>query len=82
MALPQPKGKQLEVLDLKPEGHNVVLGTAGSGKTTLAIYRAIYLATLDDKEKVMLVSVIVWIFPILRLYFFQHFYIFSNCTSV
>ena len=32
MALPQPKGKQLEVLDLKPEGHNVVLGTAGSGK--------------------------------------------------
>lgn len=36
MALPQPKGKQLEVLDLKPEGHNVVLGTAGSGKTTLA----------------------------------------------
>lgn len=56
MALPQPKGKQLEVLDLKPEGHNVVLGTAGSGKTTLAIYRAIYLATLDDKEKVMLVT--------------------------
>lgn len=46
MALPQPKGKQLEVLDLKPEGHNVVLGTAGSGKTTLAIYRAIYLRFL------------------------------------
>jgi len=51
MALSQPRGKQLEVLDLKPEGHNVVLGTAGSGKTTLAIYRAIYLATLDDKER-------------------------------
>lgn len=32
------------------------MGTAGSGKTTLAIYRAIYLATLDDKEKVMLVT--------------------------
>lgn len=27
MALPKLKGKQLEVLDLKPEGHNVVLGT-------------------------------------------------------
>ena len=35
MALPKPKGIQLEVLDLKPIGHNVVLGTAGSGKTTL-----------------------------------------------
>ena len=56
MALSQPRGKQLEVLDLKPEGHNVVLGTAGSGKTTLAIYRAIYLATLDDKERVLLVT--------------------------
>ena len=36
MALPQPKGKQLEVLDLKPEGHNVVLGTAGSGKSDVS----------------------------------------------
>lgn len=43
MALSQPRGKQLEVLDLKPEGHNVVLGTAGSGKTTLAIYRGFIL---------------------------------------
>lgn len=56
MALPTPKGIQVEVLDLKPNGHNVVLGTAGSGKTTLAIYRAIYLASLDKKEKVMLVT--------------------------
>ena len=56
MALPKPKGKQIEVLDLKPEGHNVILGTAGSGKTTLAIYRAIYLAKLEPQEKVMLVT--------------------------
>lgn len=56
MALPKPRGKQIEVLDLKPEGHNVILGTAGSGKTTLAIYRAIYLAKLEPKEKVMLVT--------------------------
>lgn len=56
MGLPKPKGKQIEVLDLKPEGHNVILGTAGSGKTTLAIYRSIYLAKLEPKEKVMLVT--------------------------
>ncbi len=56
MARITPKGKQLEVLDLKPNGHNVILGTAGSGKTTLAIYRAIYLAKLDPKAKVLLIT--------------------------
>lgn len=56
MTLPTPEGKQIEVLDLKPEGHNVILGTAGSGKTTLAIYRSIYLAKLDSQERVMLVT--------------------------
>lgn len=56
MALPRPQGKQLDILDLKPEGHSVVLGTAGSGKTTLAIYRAIYLANLHDNEKVLLIT--------------------------
>ena len=52
MALPKPKGIQLEVLDLKPIGHNVVLGTAGSGKTTLAIYRAIGLANYSPKDHI------------------------------
>ena len=42
--LPEPIGKQREVLYLPAEGHTVVLGTAGSGKTTLAILRAAYLA--------------------------------------
>ncbi|MCK9595109.1 MAG: AAA family ATPase [Candidatus Omnitrophica bacterium] len=42
--LPDPVGKQIEVLYLPAEGHVVVLGTAGSGKTTLAILRAVYLA--------------------------------------
>ena len=42
--LPQPVGRQREVLYLPASGHNVVLGTAGSGKTTMAIHRAVYLA--------------------------------------
>ena len=44
VALPVPQGKQREVVALKPQGHIVVLGTAGSGKTTMAIHRATYLA--------------------------------------
>ena len=43
-ALPKPLRKQREVLYLPDKGHSVVLGTAGSGKTTLAIYRAAYLS--------------------------------------
>lgn len=42
--LPQPTGRQKEVLYLPAHGHVVVLGTAGSGKTTLAIHRALHLA--------------------------------------
>lgn len=42
--LKQPEKRQREVLYLPVVGHSVVLGTAGSGKTTLAIYRAIYLS--------------------------------------
>ncbi len=40
MALPAPIGVQKEVVALPAEGHVVVLGTAGSGKTTMAIHRA------------------------------------------
>lgn len=42
-SLPRPAGRQKEVLYLPAKGHTVVLGTAGSGKTTLAIHRAAYL---------------------------------------
>lgn len=57
MPLPTPEGKQKEVLCLPERGHYVVLGTAGSGKTTLAIHRAAYLAKLTkSKEKVLLVT--------------------------
>jgi len=45
--LPRPIKKQREVLYLPVTGHSVVLGTAGSGKTTLALYRATYLSALD-----------------------------------
>ncbi|MDD2499057.1 MAG: 3'-5' exonuclease [Desulfitobacteriaceae bacterium] len=54
MALPTPEGKQKEVLCLPELGHFVVLGTAGSGKTTLAIHRSAYLAKLTDSDKKVL----------------------------
>lgn len=44
MPLPQPQGAQREVVVLDAVGHYVVLGTAGSGKTTMAIHRAAFLA--------------------------------------
>ena len=43
-SLPRPIGRQREVLYLPAQGHVVVLGTAGSGKTTLAILRSSYLS--------------------------------------
>ena len=43
-SLPQPIGRQREVLYLPANSHTVVLGTAGSGKTTLAILRSLYLS--------------------------------------
>src|SRR5436190_2683875 len=44
MPLPTPIGRQRDVLYLPASGQTVVLGTAGSGKTILAILRAAYLA--------------------------------------
>lgn len=44
MALPKPVGRQREVVYLPTQGHQVILGTAGSGKTSMAILRAALLA--------------------------------------
>lgn len=57
-SLPQPTGRQKEVLDLSEEGHTVVLGTAGSGKTTLAILRSLYLSdpATDHGGRTLLVT--------------------------
>ena len=52
----EPKGKQVEVLGKPNNGHFVVLGTAGSGKTTIALLRAINLANLPGNDKVLLVT--------------------------
>jgi len=49
-------GKQQEVLALPAKGHIVVLGTAGSGKTTITLYRACHLANIPDGGKVLLVT--------------------------
>lgn len=43
-----PKGKQEEVMALPAKGHIVVLGTAGSGKTTIALLRAHHLANIPE----------------------------------
>ncbi|MDF5723341.1 MAG: hypothetical protein PUP91_23290 [Rhizonema sp. PD37] len=58
MSLPKPIGRQKEVLCLPAQGHFAVLGTAGSGKTTLAILRAAYLADsrTDHYGKTLLVT--------------------------
>ncbi len=57
-SLPRPIGRQREVLYLPAEGHTVVLGTAGSGKTTLAILRSLYLAdpSTDHGGRTLLVT--------------------------
>lgn len=51
-----PEGKQLDVLALPVTGHYVILGTAGSGKTTMALLRAIHLSNLPEKPKVLVVT--------------------------
>jgi superfamily I DNA/RNA helicase len=58
MSLPRAIGRQKEVLCLQPQGHLAVLGTAGSGKTTLAILRSAYLAssTTEHFGKTLLVT--------------------------
>ena len=54
----KPKGRQREVLYLPTEGHYVVLGSAGSGKSTVAVLRSRYLADsgLDHAGRVLLVT--------------------------
>lgn len=51
-----PRGKQEEVMALPAKGHIVVLGTAGSGKTTIALLRAHHLANIPNGGKVLLVT--------------------------
>ena len=43
-----PKGEQEEVMALPAKAHTVVLGTAGSGKTTIAMLRAQHLASIPN----------------------------------
>ena len=57
-SLPLPERKQREVLYMPTKGHSVVLGTAGSGKTTLALYRAVFLSLegFNHSGRVLLLS--------------------------
>jgi len=52
----QPQGTQKEVMALSPQGHTVVLGTAGSGKTTLALLLAEQRSNLSGCPKVLVVT--------------------------
>lgn len=52
----EPKGTQREVLALEPKGHTVVLGTAGSGKTTMALLLAEKYSNLQCAPKVLVVT--------------------------
>jgi superfamily I DNA/RNA helicase len=45
MALPKPVGRQSDVVYYPSKGHQVVLGTAGTGKTVMAMLRALHLAS-------------------------------------
>ena len=58
MALPAPVGVQKTVVTFEATGHKVVLGTAGSGKTTMAILRAAFLSnpTLANGGRTLLVT--------------------------
>ena len=58
VSLPRPVGRQQEVLYLPATGHTVVLGAAGSGKTTLAILRSLYLSdpSTDHGGRTLLVT--------------------------
>lgn len=58
MSLPKPVGRQKDVVVLPHHGHRVVLGTAGSGKTTMAVLRSVYLSTpgTDHSGKTLLVT--------------------------
>lgn len=55
MLFPEPRGRQREVIYLPEKGHTVILGPAGSGKTTMALLRAHYLARLSS-ARVLLVT--------------------------
>lgn len=50
MAFPVPVERQREVVCLPAKGPQVILGTAGSGKTTMAILRAAQLADPELPE--------------------------------
>ena len=51
-----PQGKQEEVMALPATGHIIVLGTAGSGKTTIALLRALHVSNMPNGGKVLLVT--------------------------
>lgn len=58
MRIPDPVGRQSDVAYLPATGHHVVLGTAGTGKTVMAMLRALYLSDpgVSGSGKTLLVT--------------------------
>jgi len=58
MAIPEPVGEQQEVVCLDASGHRILLGTAGSGKTTMAVARAKHLVNprLPSHGRVLIIT--------------------------
>jgi DNA helicase IV len=48
-----PEGKQKDVMAIPTNGHYIVLGTAGSGKTAMALLRTEHLSNIPNGGKVL-----------------------------
>ncbi|WP_414055784.1 UvrD-helicase domain-containing protein [Macrococcus equi] len=56
MSLPKLSGKQMEILYLRDDKNLLIKGSAGSGKSLLIMYRAIWLAKKHKDKKILLLT--------------------------
>lgn len=56
MSLPRLIGHQTEILYLPEEKNLFVTGSAGSGKSLLALYRVYWLAKVNPSENIVLLT--------------------------
>lgn len=56
MEIPTLQGEQTSILYLPKEQNLLIVGSAGTGKSLLAMYKSIYLAVSNPKEKILLLT--------------------------